>query len=230
LQVQPFSSPIASTSSACPLHSPSFQYRCCATPVHLQRLPMTGPKDSPSCGQRRRDIDPHGRMVGTSPRDRFYVQQPLNRMVCLVPVGLKQQDGAVSERSWRGTEQRSVSTTPLPSPREQQSASTTPLPSPREQAKQTLRSESLQCRPLSLCRESFTKKMEQPSKEDGIMADTLQDLQFLEKLLSSNLDQGDMGNSEIHRTLFQTLVHVRKTLALPPQLGSAPSRVSSLIA
>jgi len=94
----------------------------------------------------------------------------------------------------------------------------------REHVEQTLPSKSLQRRPPSPCREeNAVKKKDRPSKEDGIMADALQDLKFMEKLLLSNLDQGDTGNSEVHRTLFKSLVHLRNTLVPAPEVGSASS-------
>jgi len=56
-----------------------------------------------------------------------------------------------------------------------------------------------------------------------MIADTLQDLQCLEKLLSASLDQGDMGNSEVHHKLLKALVELRKKLVLVPELWNPVS-------
>lgn len=174
--------------------SPSSPNRHVAPLTLLQNPHMTHPKLWPSCGQRGGSMNCHGVVESVSPCRELAVQQP---------------GRAVMEQSQPGTHQ--------------QPASTTPLPSPWEQTKTTLPSLPLKWRPPSPCGESFANKMERPSKQDGIIVDALQGLQFLEKLLSSNLDQRDKGNSEVHRTLFKTLIHLRKILALAPKVGSVPS-------
>jgi len=197
--------------SASPPLSLSWQHGQVAIPTLLQHPPDTDLKMSPSCGQRRSSMNRRANMENVSPHRIFAVQRPAQVMVSLMPVGLKQPERAVLGKSWRGTEQ--------------QPASTAAPPSCSEQAEQKLPSKYLQRRPPSPSpySENVDEKREWPNKEDGIMADTLQDLKFLEKLLSSNLDQGEMGNSEVHRTLFKSLVHLKKIMTLAPEVGSVSS-------
>lgn len=208
LQVSCIPSPLLSYRSLSPPLSPSMQYRH-TRPTLLQRPPVTDPKMWPSCGLTRRSLDRCGKVVAVS-QSKFVALRPAHTMVSLMPVGRTQSEKAVLEQSWKDTEQQPVSTTPLPSW--------------REAVNQTCPAQPLRWRPPIPCSKNVVKKEEEmPSKEDGIMADTLQDLRFLEKLLSSNLEQGDMGNSEVHRTLFKSLVHLKKILTLAPEVGNTPS-------
>jgi len=179
-------------------------------PTLLQHRPITEPKMWPSCGQGPTSISRCGILDNVSAPRQVSAEQPAHSIVCLMPVGFKQADTAVLEQSRRGAEQ--------------QPASITPPPSVWKQAKHAFPSEPLHCglpspspSPFS---ENVGQKKDWPNKGDGIMADTLQDLKFLEELLSSNLDQGDMGNSEVHRTLLKSLFHLKKIMVLVPEVKS----------